>query len=63
MSNELVKIASFDSIADANILHVKLESEDIECFVYDETVVGLSKAHIFVRKEDYHKAKFLLDSF
>jgi DNA-directed RNA polymerase subunit RPC12/RpoP len=65
---ELVILKIFDTAIDAHILKGKLESEDIECYIYDENIVTLNPLFNFavggiklkVNKDDFSKAKSIL---
>ena len=61
MKNDFVKLVSIDDLSEADIIKTKLESEGIECYTSDETLVGLAKVHIFVKEGDLKKAAALLE--
>ncbi|NMM47663.1 putative signal transducing protein [Marinigracilibium pacificum] len=39
---ELVLLTTFDNAVDAHILKSRLESEGVECYLYDENIVGMN---------------------
>jgi hypothetical protein len=61
MKNDFVRLASIDDLSEADIIKTKLESEGIECYITDETIVGLARVHIFVKQGDVKKASALIE--
>ncbi len=47
MKNDFVRLATIDDLSEADIIKTKLESEGIECYITDETIVGLARVHVF----------------
>ena len=41
MSNDLIEVASFTDYIEANIAKTKLESEGIQCFIFNDIIVTL----------------------
>lgn len=67
---ELITLKTFNSIVEAHVLKSKLESEDIHCFLKDETMMGvnplfnisLGGVKLMINKEDTDRALEILNS-
>ncbi|MES2617142.1 MAG: DUF2007 domain-containing protein [Bacteroidota bacterium] len=65
---ELITLKTFNSIIEAHVLKSKLESEDIHCFLKDETMMGINPlfnislggVKLMINKEDSEKALEIL---
>lgn len=64
----LITFKTFDNAIDAHILKIKLESEDITCFLFDENIVSVNPLYsnlvggikLKVNEEDLERAKEIL---
>ncbi len=64
-------VKTFDNAMDLHISKIKLESEGIQCFVFDENIVSINPLYnltvggikLNVTSEDYPKAMKLIESF
>ncbi len=68
MDQKLVTIDTFTNSIDANISKGKLESENITCFLKNDTIIGNTGLHVtyggielVVKEEDTERAKAVLD--
>ena len=65
---KLITLKSFDNFIDAHLLKSKLESEDINSFLYDENIVTLDRAmsisfggiKLKVNESDFEKANEII---
>lgn len=61
----LITFKTFDNSIDAHILKIKLESEDITCFLFDENIVSINPLYsnlvggikLKINEEDLERAK------
>jgi len=64
--NKLVRIATFYNQFDAEIAKLKLEENDVYCFIKNEHVAqlqfGLANFELYVRQQDKETALNLLNS-
>lgn len=65
----LLTIKTFDNSIDTHILRVKLESEGIPCFIFDENTVSINPLYnltvggikLKVKTEDFERAKLIIE--
>lgn len=64
----LITFKTFDNSIDAHILKIKLESEDIMCFLFDENIVSINPLYsnlvggikLKINEEDLERAKEII---
>lgn len=65
----LITIKTFDIAIDAHILKVRLEADEIACYLFDEHIVSMNPLYsnaiggikLKIHESDYPKAKLILD--